>query len=63
MGFCTVVHERLLKPRVLQSFLGGYALLGVVHEDTSQEVEELLVEVGVTRYCFLYMSVEADNGG
>ena len=55
--FCAIIHERLLEPRVLQGFLGGYALLGIVHEYPSQEVKELFVEIGVGRYCFLHMSV------
>ena len=58
VSFCAVVHERLLEPRVLQSLLGRYALLGVVHEYSPQEIEELFVEVGVARYCFLQALVE-----
>jgi hypothetical protein len=56
MRFCAVVHKRLLEPRVLQSFLGRDSLLGIVYEYPPQEVEELFVEVGVARYCFLLLS-------
>lgn len=47
MGLGSVIHERFLEPRMLKCFLGCDSLLGVVHEDASEEVEELSVEVGV----------------
>lgn len=43
---------------MLECFLGCDALLGVVYEYPPEEVKELLVEVGVTRYGFLHMSVK-----
>ena len=52
-----IIHERFFEPRVLESLLGRDALLGVVHKYPSKEVKELLVEVGVARYCFLHTSV------
>lgn len=53
MGFGSVVHEGFFEPRMLQSLLGRDSLLGVVHEDPSEQVEELPVEVGVARDGFL----------
>lgn len=35
VGLCSVVHERFLEPRVLQSLLGRDSLLGVIHKDAS----------------------------
>lgn len=59
--FCAVVHERLLEPRVLERLLGRNTLLGIVHEYSPQQVEELLVEIRVPGYCFLRMSVRANS--
>jgi hypothetical protein len=42
---------------MLQGLLGSYTLLGIVHEDLSEEIEELAVEVGMTRNGFLRLLV------
>jgi hypothetical protein len=57
VSFCAIVHERFLEPGMLQGLLGGDTLLGIVDKNPSQEVEELLVEVRMARYCFLQLSV------
>ena len=41
---------------MLEGLLGGDAFCGVVDEDAAEEVEELLVEIGVARYRFLLLS-------
>ncbi len=43
-GFCAVIGDRFLEPRVLEGLLGGDARLGVVLEDAAQKVDELFVE-------------------
>lgn len=53
VGFGSVVHEGFFEPRMLQSLLGRDSLLGVVHKDPSEQVEELPVEVGVAWDGFL----------
>jgi hypothetical protein len=40
---------RLLEPRVGQGLLRRDAMLRIIHEDLSQEVEEVLEERGVVR--------------
>lgn len=47
VGLGAIVDDAFLEPRMLQRFLGGDALLGVVDKDLSQQVEELPVEGGV----------------
>jgi len=44
---------------VLQSLLGCYPLFWVIHEDASEEIEELPVEVGMARYGVLTLSAVA----
>lgn len=53
MSLSSVVHERLPEPWVLQGLFGGDALLGIVDENLSEEVEELTIEVGMAGNGFL----------
>jgi hypothetical protein len=48
-GFRAVVDQSLFEPRMLQSLLGGYALLGIVHKNLPKQVEKLLVEAGARK--------------
>lgn len=50
----------LREPGVTESFLGGNALLGVVDEDPTKKVEELLVE-GIVRRDDLLLDVSEVN--
>lgn len=56
-----IVHERLPEPWMLQGLFGGYALLGIVHEDLPQEVQKLAVEVGMAGDGFLLLLDLLDN--
>jgi hypothetical protein len=53
--FGPVVDHRLLEPRMLESLLCGYPLLGIVDENLSQQIQQLLVERGGVGNEFLYM--------
>ncbi len=52
-GFGAVVGDAFFEPGVLEGLFGGDALLGVVLEDASEEVDELFVEAGGCRDDFL----------
>lgn len=49
LGFGAVILEMLLKPWMLQGFMGSDALLRIIYEYLLEQVKEFTVEVGMGR--------------